>query len=65
MVRTHNGCGMAAGSEITVDLGEDYNLTPSRMSPAAKKFKGALDAMWAKQIAEATAGCIWSRQRTA
>lgn len=55
VVCTHNGCGIAAGSEITVDLGEDYNLTPLPDVPAAKKFKGALDAMWAKQIAEATA----------
>ena len=38
-----------------MDLGEDYNLTPLPDVPAAKKAKGALDAMWAKQIAEATA----------
>ena len=44
-VRTHNGCGIAAGSEIVADLGEDYLPASAPAGNSAKRFKGALD-LW-------------------
>jgi len=48
-VRTHNGCGLAAGSEVLLDLGERYVPMSALNDPPAKKFKGALDLLLNKQ----------------
>ena len=39
VVRTHSGCGIAAGSEIMVDLGEDYNSTPHPGRPRGEEIQ--------------------------
>ena len=51
IVQTHNGCGVAAGSEIMADLGEGFVPGSGNVGdrPLSKKFKGALDAMFEKQ----------------
>ena len=49
-VRTHNGCGIAAGSLITADFGEGYTISGAGASPAAKRFKGVLDDVFRRQI---------------
>ena len=53
VVQTHNGCGVAAGSEIMADLGEGFVPGVVAEKPPSKKFKGALDALFEKQLLEA------------
>ena len=50
IVRTHNGCGIAAGSEIVADLGENYVPASVPATSAAKRFKGSLDIFFEKQM---------------
>ena len=50
VVRTRTGCGIAAGSPVLADFGETYRQTIGDPSaPSAKRFRGALDALIAKQ----------------
>ena len=49
-VHTHNGCGITGGSELLADFGERYVPGSSQGHGAsAKRFRGALDALFAKQ----------------
>ena len=50
VVRTHNGCGIAAGSLITADFGEGFSMSGAGSSAAAKRFKGVLDDVFNRQI---------------
>ena len=44
IVKSHNGCGIAPGSEVVADLGARYiQWTQHGQAPEAKRFKGALD----------------------
>ena len=52
VVCTHNGCGVGAGSGVTLDYGDQYVSALVPDAPAAKRFKGALETFWAKQIAD-------------
>jgi hypothetical protein len=59
-VSTHNGCGIAAGSFIVANFGEGYGSQNSSSYPAAKRFRGALQAVFEQQAAAARAeglGC--------
>ena len=49
VVQTHNGCGVAAGSELMADLGEGFVPGAAGDRPPSKKFKGALDALFDEQ----------------
>ena len=51
MVQTHNGCGVAAGSEVVADFGEKYVPAGATDASPAKKFKGSLDLLLDKQKA--------------
>lgn len=50
-VSTHNGQGIAAGREILVDFGAARAYF---QEPPTKRFKGALDAVLARQMAKAS-----------
>ena len=56
VVQTHNGCGVAAGSEIMADLGEGYVPGHVGERPLSKKFKGALEALFEKQRSDCDDG---------
>lgn len=51
-VSTRNGCGIASGSAIAVDFGEGYRNAPPVNSVPAKRFRGALDAIFGRQACE-------------
>lgn len=55
VVRTHNGHGIAAGREIVLDFGAARAIGLEPTEPPIKRFKGALDALLAKQMEEARA----------
>ncbi len=50
VVRTHNGCGIAAGSLVTADFGESFTIAGAGASVAAKRFKGVLDDVFKRQV---------------
>jgi hypothetical protein len=52
VVNTRNGCGIAAGSDILCDFGENYTPTsvPTSMLAGGKRFRGALDIVVARQL---------------
>lgn len=58
VVRTHNGHGIAAGREIVLDLGAARAVGLELTAPPAKRFKGSLDALLARQMARASADAL-------
>ena len=62
MVRTHNGCGIAAGSEIVADFGEGYVPSTVPVTPAAKRFRGALDLFFEKKVEDLDEGAPQSQE---
>ena len=53
VVRTHNACGIASGSELVADFGEHYVPPSVPQTENAKRFKGALD-VWLSKHAQTT-----------
>jgi hypothetical protein len=48
--RTHNNCGIAAGTELCADFGERHTLGCAEgYSQGAKRFRGVLDTLFKKQ----------------
>ena len=58
VVATRNACGIAAGGAILADFGESFrpHVVDSVPSAAAKRFRGALDVVFHKQLETATSG---------
>ena len=58
IVHTRNGCGIAAGSALFADFGDDYVAPMPLQSSPAKRFKGALDAWLAQHTSQAAGACM-------
>jgi hypothetical protein len=52
VVTTRNGSGIAAGSLILADFGEHFMQTAAPLSTSVKRFRGALDVIIARQLAQ-------------
>ena len=52
VAKTRNDCGIATGGAIYADFGESYKpiAIPSELSSAAKRFRGALDVIFNRQL---------------
>ena len=50
---TRNSAGISAGSEVVINYGAEFDMSKKRMNsaitPASKRFKGALDVLLQKQ----------------
>lgn len=55
-VSTHNSCGIAAGSVLACEFGEQWESKPEAIAHSpARKFRGALQALFAEQTQSAAA----------